>query len=396
MAQEEAFAISGSLFFLQVASTSPPDGRIMTAVTGELSARTLYSKLKLDIGVAWKCTVAASGCAGGGDVMTVQRLVNHALRVDGLKKRYGKTVAVDGVSFTVQKGETFGLLGPNGAGKTTTLEIIAGLTAPDAGDVSVCGISIRKATQQAQRLLGVVPQGLALYEEMTAYQNLAYFARLRGLSGAERKRQIDEVLELVGLKDDARRKVAGFSGGMKRRLNIGIGLLGRPQVLLLDEPTVGIDPQSRRHILDSVRRLADEGMTILYTSHYMEEVEYLCQRVAIMDRGRIIAHGPIAEVRALAGDSVVLRIPAPAGISDVPFDIDKLRASVNVPLEVRANELLFRLPRGAAQVPSVLNVLLEHGVQLDGMRVDTPNLETVFLALTGKALRDPGSDGVAS
>lgn len=379
---------------------------LMTAVTGEPSTRTLYSKRKFGFRRGPEAQACPSGRAlEEGYVMPGQRVKppdvqgtadSHALQVDGLKKRYGKTVAVDGVAFTVRRGETFGLLGPNGAGKTTTLEIIAGLTAPDAGDVSVCGISIRKATQQAQRLLGVVPQGLALYEEMTAYQNLSYFARLRGLSGAERKRQIGEVLELVGLSQDARRKVAGFSGGMKRRLNIAIGLLGRPQVLLLDEPTVGIDPQSRRHILDSVRRLADEGMTILYTSHYMEEVEYLCQRIAIMDRGRIIAHGPIAEVRALAGDSVVLRIPAAAGIADAPFDLEKLRANLNVPMEVRADELRFRLPHGAAQVPSVLNTLLEHGVRLDGMRVDTPNLETVFLALTGKALRDPGADGVAS
>lgn len=302
-------------------------------------------------------------------------------------------MAVDGVSFSVLPGETFGLLGPNGAGKTTTLKIISGLALPDGGDVFVQGLSVRKATRQVQRMLGVVPQGLALYEDMTARQNLSYFATLRGLSRREMKAEIDRVLTLTGLQDDADRRVSGFSGGMKRRLNIGIGLLGRPQVLLLDEPTVGIDPQSRRHILDSVRRLADEGVTIIYTSHYMEEVEYLCERVAIIDHGRVIAQGPIDEVRALAGDSVVLRVPLAHQSGGV--DVAALRRAVGVPLEARAGELRFTLPKGSAQVPGVLNTLVSMGVRLDGMTVESPNLETVFLSLTGKALRDHGGNGGA-
>lgn len=321
--------------------------------------------------------------------------VEPVIHVDALRKRYGKTTAVDGVSFSVFPGETFGLLGPNGAGKTTTMKIMCGLVQPDEGDVTVGGVSVRKAPRQVQRMLGVVPQGLALYEDLTAHQNLVYFAKLRGIARTEIAAQVGEILSLTGLADDAHRKVKGFSGGMKRRLNIGIGLLGRPHVLLLDEPTVGIDPQSRRHILDSVRRLADEGVTIIYTSHYMEEVEYLCRRVAIIDHGRVIAQGPIDEVRALAGDSVVLRVPLLSAESKA-IDVEALRRAVAVPVEARSGELRFMLPEGSSQVPGILNILVSMGVALDGMTVESPNLESVFLALTGKALRDHESSGGAA
>lgn len=315
------------------------------------------------------------------------------ISVDNLVKRYGQTLAVDHVSFAIAPGEILGLLGPNGAGKTTTLEIISGLRRPDQGDVRVHGISVRSDVQRVQKLLGVVPQGLALYEDLTASQNLSYFASLRGLSRAERKRQMEEVLAITGLTEVAGKRVSGFSGGMKRRLNIAIGLLGWPEVLLLDEPTVGIDPQSRRHILDSVRRLAEDGMTILYTSHYMEEVEYLCTRVAIMDHGRVIAQGPTEEVRALAGDSAVLRVRVGENFLQNGFELAALRSAVGVPVEARRDELRLVLPEGSAQATEVLNTLQQQGVPLDGLRLDTPNLETVFLSLTGKALRDGQGDG---
>lgn len=311
--------------------------------------------------------------------------------VDGLRKSYGKTVAVDGLSFAVKPGEIFGLLGPNGAGKSTTLAIMSGLIRPDSGDVQIGGHSITRATQTAQRLMGVVPQGLALYEEYSALQNLNYFAKLRGIARSERKREIEEILEIIGLKELAQRKVSRYSGGMKRRLNIGIGLLGRPKVLLLDEPTVGIDPQSRRHILDSVRRLAQAGMAVVYTTHYMEEVEYLCSRLAIIDRGRIIAHGPIEEVRALAGDAVVLRLPAPQGVIDEVGGVEGLQKELPVPVEVGGGELRVVLPEGSSQAPDVIHALQSQGVPLDGMRLESPNLETVFLSLTGKGLRDGGT-----
>ncbi len=308
--------------------------------------------------------------------------------VEGLRKSFGKNVAVDGLSFTVHPGEIFGLLGPNGAGKSTTLSIMAGLIRPDSGDVKIGGHSVIRETQRAQRLMGVVPQGLAVYEELTAAQNLDYFAKLRGIEKKRRRQEIEEILELVGLSGVAHRKVAQYSGGMKRRLNVGIGLLGRPRVLLLDEPTVGIDPQSRRHILDSVRRLAESGMAVVYTTHYMEEVEYLCSRLAIIDRGRVIAHGPIDEVRALAGDAVVLRLPFPRGVLDEAAKVESLQNTLPMPVEVTSGELRIVLPQGSRQAPAVIEELQRHGVPLDGMRLESPNLETVFLSLTGKALRD--------
>ena len=332
--------------------------------------------------------------AEGGPAASERPGPEPIVAVDELRKSYGSTKAVDGISFAVQPGETFGLLGPNGAGKSTTLAVMAGLLRPDGGDVVIGGWSVRRSVREAQALIGVVPQSLALYEDLTGRQNLSYFAKLRGIGRAERRAEIDRVLRIVALEDQAGRRVSKYSGGMKRRLNIAIGLLGRPRVLLLDEPTVGIDPQSRRYILDSVRRLAAEGMTIIYTSHYMEEVEYLCRRVAIMDRGRIIAQGPIDEVRALAGDSVVLILPRPADALGDGYDFEALRRAAGVPVEVGSSELRFLLPEGSRQAPELLNRLRDLGIPLDGMRLVTPNLETVFLSLTGKALRDrEGQDG---
>lgn len=333
---------------------------------------------------------------GQSDAPSQTKDAGRVLAVEGLVKRYGKTTAVENVSFEIRRGEILGLLGPNGAGKTTTLEIIAGLRRPDGGDVIVGGFSVLRDVLKAQRLLGVAPQGLALYEDLSAKQNLTYFAKLRGLKRAEREAQISDVLDITGLRDVAGKRVRTFSGGMKRRLNIGVGLLGRPELLLLDEPTVGIDPQSRRHILDAVRRLAESGIAVLYTSHYMEEIEYLCKRVAIMDHGRIIAQGPIDEVRALAGDSVVLRVPTREDGSGGTFDLEAVRRALSLPVEARGGELRVVLTEGSGQAPGVLNVLQEHGVQLDGMRLETPNLETVFLSLTGKALRDQAPEHAAS
>ncbi|HEY8394137.1 MAG TPA: ABC transporter ATP-binding protein [Thermaerobacter sp.] len=338
-------------------------------------ARTAHREDQPTIEAAASTGIVA-GAESGAPVLVVTDLV----------KRYGEKVAVDHVSFEVTPGETFGLLGPNGAGKTTTLAIIAGVLRPDGGDVCVGGYSLRTARAQAQRLLGVVPQEVALYPDLTALQNMRYFATLRGLRGRERDVQIEEALELVGLREHARERVDRFSGGMKRRLNIAVGLLGRPRLLLLDEPTVGIDPQSRRHILDAVKGLAAAGMTVLYTSHYMEEVEYLCRRVAIMDHGRVIAQGSLEDVRRLAGESVVLRLRV-SGLATPP-DWSRLAREAGCPLEMADGELRIVLPDGPRQAPDILNLLAAHGVPLDGLRLEAPDLETVFLSLTGRGLRD--------
>jgi len=318
------------------------------------------------------------------------------LSVDALVKRYGDITAVDHVSFDVQPGEIYGLLGPNGAGKTTVLGVIAGLVRPDAGGVRVGGHAVDIDPVPAQRLMGVVPQALALYPELTVRQNLTYFARLRGLRGSELRDDIAAALAAVDLVDVAGRQAKTLSGGMNRRLNIAIGLIGRPRLLLLDEPTVGLDPQSRRHILDAVRRLANGGLAVLFTSHYMEEVEYLCRRLSILARGRVIAQGPLDEVRGLAGDGVVVRVPLPtAALDGASFDVAALRAASTVPVEAHRHELRFALPEGSGQVPQVLALLTRHGVPLDGMRVESPNLETVFLALTGQALHADGGDAAS-
>ena len=335
-------------------------------------------------------TLAAAPAAAGTRAKAAFPAVpaGPVLSVEGLVKRFGNRVAVDHVSFVVRPGEIFGLLGPNGAGKTTTLAMVAGLLRPDGGDARVGGYSLRHQRREAQGLLGVVPQEVALYPDLTALQNLRYFASLRGLHGRERDRQVTEVLELVGLREHARERVDRFSGGMKRRLNIAAGLLGRPRLLLLDEPTVGIDPQSRRHILDAVRQLAATGLAVVYTSHYMEEVEYLCDRVAIMDHGRIIAQGPLDRVRRLAGDAVVMRLRV-SDLEETP-DVEALGRQAGGPAEVVAGELRLVLPEGPRQAPRALQVLVRHGIPLDGLRLEAPNLETVFLALTGRGLRDEG------
>ncbi len=219
-----------------------------------------------------------------------------------LRKSFGGLQAVDGVSFGIAEREIFGLLGPNGAGKTTTIRMLSTVLAPDDGDVTVGGHSAAARPDEVHRLIGVCPQELALYPELSARDNLVFFGRMAGLGGPEARRAADENLELVGLAGRARDRVERFSGGMKRRVNMAIALMARPRLLFLDEPTVGIDPQSRNHIFETVLRLRDEGMTVLYTTHYMEEADRLCDRVAVMDGGRIIALGSPADLKARVGD----------------------------------------------------------------------------------------------
>ena len=234
--------------------------------------------------------------------------MNGIVQVNDLVKRFGDVTAVDGVSFEIAEGEIFGLLGPNGAGKTTTISAISCLLDPDSGEVLVDGRSTRRDSVAVRRALGVVPQEIALYPTLTAAENLRFWARMYGLSGKGLSDAVDYGLSMAGLEDKAKKRVETFSGGMKRRINIAAGVLHRPKVLLMDEPTVGIDPQSRNHILGTVRDLNADGMTVLYTSHYMDEVEALCDRIAIVDHGKVIASGTIEELRSLVGDEDVVRV----------------------------------------------------------------------------------------
>jgi len=309
------------------------------------------------------------------------------VEVGGLVKRFGDLTAVDHVDFSIAEGEIFGLLGPNGAGKTTTISMISGLLEPTEGDVIVDGASVRKQPVAVKRVLGVVPQEIALYPTLTARENLSFWGKMYGLSGKELSSAVDEALELAGLADRAKERIEKYSGGMKRRINIAAGILHKPRVLLMDEPTVGIDPQSRNHILEQVKELNAAGMTVLYTSHYMEEVEFLCDRVAIVDHGKVIAMGTIDELRKLVGDADIVRV----GVDDTLDDeaLAAVRAVPGVSKAERADSALEILAAdGAAALAGIITALAEVGEKVHSAEVIEPNLESVFLHLTGKSLRD--------
>lgn len=307
---------------------------------------------------------------------------------EGVRRRFGELVAVDDVGFSIAAGETYGLLGPNGAGKTTTISIIAGILAADAGTISVAGEPMHPSAMAAKRHLGLVPQDLAIYPDLTARENLRFFARIQGLRGEQRAARIDEVLDVIGLRDRADDRVGEFSGGMKRRLNIGVGLLHRPHLLILDEPTVGVDPQSRNAILDAVEVLAGDGMGVLYTTHYMEEAERLCDRIGIVDRGRMIAEGTTADlVGALHADEVVrLRVPGETDAALVALAASGAADASAATLE--GDTVVMVVDDAPARLPSLLSTLAAAGVTVAGIEVRRPDLEDVFLQRTGRALRD--------
>ena len=306
--------------------------------------------------------------------------------MDGLRKSYGSLQAVDGVSFRAAKGETIGLLGPNGAGKTTTVSIIAGLIRADAGEVRVNGRTIRSDMDPAKRALGLVPQDIGLYEELSPLENLRLFGALYNMTGAPLKRAIDEALSLVGLADRARDKVQNFSGGMKRRLNLAAALLHDPQLLLLDEPTVGVDPQSRNAIFDNLEGLRRRGKTLVYTTHYMEEAERLCDRLVIIDHGKIIADDTLQGLHRLVPRRNLLSIDLCNGARPDP---EQLRALPGVEsVELRDSTLQLGLRDLAADAPVVLQWLKAGGYPFDHLSSERASLESVFLTLTGRSLRD--------
>jgi len=303
-----------------------------------------------------------------------------------LRKSFGDLVAVNDVGFTVAPGETYGLLGPNGAGKTTTISMIAGLLERDAGDVLIEGASLTTTSVGAKSAIGYVPQDLAIYPDLSGRENLRFFARLYGMSGDALARRIDEVLEIVGLADRAGDLSKEYSGGMKRRLNIGIGLLHRPKLLILDEPTVGVDPQSRNAILESVDQLSAEGMAVLYTTHYMEEAERLCDRVGIIDLGELKAEGTRRELVALVGqrDGVLLALSG-----DVAAAAAACRALPAVhDVSTKDEHLELVVDEARRVLPGILETVSDAGASVRSVEVSEPNLEAVFLHLTGKALRD--------
>lgn len=308
------------------------------------------------------------------------------LEVKGLSKQFKDKKAVDGVSFSVKEGESYGLLGPNGAGKSTIIGMVFGLLSPTAGEVVVNGVPIAKQPERAKACMGYVPQEIALYPELTASENLFYWGRMYGLSGERLKHRVAECLETVGLSDRAKSRVEVFSGGMKRRVNIAAALLHQPRILVMDEPTVGVDPQSRNHILETVKLLNSQGVTIVYTSHYMEEVEYLCTRVGIIDHGKIIAQGTLPGLRQIVGEvaNITLTISAmPEGL------LERLRTLSEIQTVDQSHEVLRLTAHDAAEALSAVTQLLaEYAVKLRAVDIREANLEAVFLHLTGRALRD--------
>jgi ABC-2 type transport system ATP-binding protein len=308
------------------------------------------------------------------------------LEVNGLTKSYGKLMAVSGVSFRVDHGETIGLLGPNGAGKTTTVSIIAGLMSPDSGEVLIEGKPVKNDTDPVKRKIGLVPQDMALYDQLTALDNLTFFAALYSISGAKAKQAIDEALKLVELSDRADDKVGTFSGGMKRRLNLAAALLHDPQILLLDEPTVGVDPQSRNAIFENLEALKKRGKTLVYTTHYMEEAERLCDRIVIIDHGKVIADDTLQGLHKLLPITNVIAVELDNANS---FKPEHMLALPEVKSAELANGKLrvgvHDLSRGA---PGILRWLSENGHTYHHVSSERPDLETVFLTLTGRSLRD--------
>lgn len=308
------------------------------------------------------------------------------IRINGLFKKYGERVAVQDLSFSIEEGEIFGLLGPNGAGKTTTLSILSTLLIPDEGVVTISGHDIVREARQVKRLIGSVPQELALYPTLSAWDNLAFFGRIYGLQGPELKGRVTTVLALVGLSDRSADPVQTFSGGMKRRLNIAAGLIHRPRVLFLDEPTVGVDPQSRNFIFEHVKRLNAEGMTIVYTTHYMEEAERLCDRVAIIDHGRILALDTTKGLIDMLGGGVIyLGLPQVALESLLPA----VRALSHISMVTQEDcRLKIETSNARLALLELIELCNAHNVSILSLEMLEPNLESVFLHLTGKRLRD--------
>jgi len=310
------------------------------------------------------------------------------LQVQDLSKRYGEQVAVRSVSFEIGEGEVFSLLGPNGAGKTTTISMLSCLLQPSGGDALVAGHSIRREPAAVKRLIGVVPQDIALYPSLNAVENLRFWGQLYGLHGAELKQRVEQVLELVGLSERARDRIDKYSGGMKRRINIAAGLLHQPRIVFMDEPTVGIDPQSRRAILDMVKQFNQQGMAVLYTTHYMEEAEELSDRVGIIDGGELIAVGTQRELTEKVGSSetLVLHIDETQEAGQLA---DALEAVPGIIQSTVSDHQVSVVTRSAREVlAGVVARAGQAGMRIRSIDMQEPDLEAVFLQMTGRALRD--------
>lgn len=305
------------------------------------------------------------------------------IKVKNLTKSYDFIEALKGINLEIDKGEIFGMLGPNGAGKSTTINILSTILTPDSGEIYLDGLSIKDNTAKCKKIIGVVPQEIALYENLSAYENLMFWGSLYKISKSELKSNANNVLEMLGLSDRKNSKIKTYSGGMKRRINIATALLHSPKILFMDEPTVGIDPQSRNLIFDVVEKLNKEGMTIIYTTHYMEEAERLCNRIAIIDMGEIIAQGTLEELRKVsdAEEFISLRF------NNSPNE-EKIKSTINSKFSINENSLNVFSNNIRTELPSLISTLHNAGLEPTQIEIQQANLETIFLKLTGRQLRD--------
>ncbi|AIQ71014.1 ABC transporter ATP-binding protein [Paenibacillus graminis] len=308
------------------------------------------------------------------------------LQLTNLTKKYNDITVVNNITLNVKRGEIFGLLGPNGAGKSTTVSMISTVLTPTSGSITIDNKSLREKPIEIKKIMGIVPQDLALYQALSAKENLEFFGSLYGLSGKKLKNRTNEVLEIIELQDKKNQDVAELSGGMKRRVNIGVALMNDPKLLILDEPTVGIDPQSRNHILETVKKLnQDRGMTVIYTSHYMEEVEYLCKNVAIIDHGSLIALGTKEELKQSLAACDTLTVNFSEASEGALKQLNRIPGISKVNIE--GNQISMLVSTNDKNVIEIVDEIKKLGIKLTSFKYEEVNLESIFLQITGKALR---------
>jgi len=313
-----------------------------------------------------------------------QNTGNFMIEVKQLSKSFGNFIAVGDISFTAKSGEIFGLLGPNGAGKSTTINCISGLITPTSGTIDINSFNITSQAVKAKNSLGLVPQELALYEDLSAHENLVFWGSAYGLTGEKLENRIQQVLKEVGLESRQKDAVNQYSGGMKRRLNFACAILHKPAALLLDEPTVGVDPQSREHLLEAIITLKQQGTAVIYTTHYMEEAERLCDNLAIIDQGKIIASGTVADLRAQVGQKDLITLKGQFSLKDKEL-LEKLNAEI---LELSESEIRLLIAEAPTRLTEALSIIEKHYGKVAQVSIQQANLESLFIKLTGRALRD--------